>query len=201
MAVFFDSLAYCHYYCAPMSDRPLPEYVDTRKIFTQEGLIAGRVGLEKLDRLPANLADKQGTVTVSLQFYTDDSARRRIAGSLEAELNVICQRCLDPLHINLQDSIDLVLVHDTEAAINLDRELEPWIAEEHKLSLTSLVAEQLILAMPLVSYHEDGPCARQKCYSSKQDKAAESETEQRDNPFAVLEALKTPKKSKKSKDT
>ena len=108
-------------------------------------------------------------------------------GSLQAQVNVFCQRCLKPLAIALADDIKLALVRDEEAAQRLDAELDPWICEDHKLDLAELVEEQLILCTPIVSYHESGECMNQKDYVAGEDAAESVATE---NPFAVLKSLK-----------
>ena len=40
--------------------------------------------------------------------------------------------------------------------------MDPWICEDHKLDLAEMVEEQLILCMPLVSYHDSGDCVEFK---------------------------------------
>ena len=108
-------------------------------------------------------------------------------GSLQAQVNVFCQRCLKPLAIALADDIELALVRDEEAALRLDAKLDPWICEGHKLDLAELIEEQLILCTPIVSYHESGECMNQKDYVAGED-ATESIASE--SPFAVLRSLK-----------
>ena len=175
-----------------MSDSSIPAYVDTRKAFQQEGKISGEVSLESLPRFLDGLANDIGKVQVDLSFDLNQSKQRIISGHLQAEVEVFCQRCLEPLAIALADDIRLVLVKDQAAAEELDTELDPWICEDHKLDIIPLVEEQLILCMPLVSYHQSGECISRKNFvAGRQDTegAAQSEKAGR-NPFSVLESLK-----------
>jgi len=174
-----------------MSDSSIPAYADTRKIFLQEGEISGKLALERLPRFTKNLANAEGAVLLELKFTLSDAKQRLISGSLQADVNVFCQRCLKPLAIELADDIELALVRDEEAAQRLDADLDPWICEDHKLDLAELAEEQLILCMPLVSYHESGECLKQKHYVSGASVGSEgTEAGSSENPFAVLKSLK-----------
>ena len=170
-----------------MSDSPIPAYADTRKIFQQEDIISGNLGLNRLPRFSKTLANDQGLVSLELKFTFGEAKERLIVGSLQAQVNVFCQRCLKPLAIALADDIELALVRDEEAALRLDAKLDPWICEGHKLDLAELIEEQLILCTPIVSYHESGDCMTQKDYVTGED-AAESLASE--SPFAVLRSLK-----------
>ena len=170
-----------------MSDSSIPAYADTRKIFQQEDVISGNLGLNRLPRFSKTLANDQGLVSLELKFTFGEAKERLIVGSLQAQVNVFCQRCLKPLAIALADDIELALVRDEEAALRLDAKLDPWICESHKLDLAELIEEQLILCTPIVSYHESGDCMTQKDYVTGED-AAESLASE--SPFAVLRSLK-----------
>ena len=174
-----------------MSDSSIPAYADTRKIFLQEGNISGNLDLDRLPRFLKTLANDQGAVSLELEFTLSDAKERLITGSLQAQVNVFCQRCLKPLAIALADDIKLALVRDEKAALRLGAELDPWICEDHKLDLAELVEEQLILCTPIVSYHESGDCINHRNFVAGAqviDKVAGNATNE--NPFAVLRSLK-----------
>lgn len=173
-----------------MSDSSIPAYADTRKIFLQQGKISGNIGLERMPRFVETLADDRGSVSLQLSFTLSDAKERLISGSLEAEVNVICQRCLRPLAIRLADDIKLALVRDEVAADKLAEELDPWICEDHRLDLAALAEEQLILCMPLVSYHEAGECLERKNFVAGASLEQADSASSRENPFAVLKSLK-----------
>jgi len=170
-----------------MSDSSIPAYADTRKIFQQEDIISGNLGLDRLPRFRKTLANEQGLVSLELKFMFGEAKERLIVGGLQAQVNVFCQRCLKPLAIALADDIELALVRDEEAAVQLDAKLDPWICEDHKLDLAELVEEQLILCTPIVSYHQSGECMAQKDYVSGEEATDSVASE---SPFAVLRSLK-----------
>ncbi|MEX2132139.1 MAG: YceD family protein [Pseudohongiellaceae bacterium] len=176
-----------------MSTTPLPEYVDQRKIFTQQGDISGFVEFANLARLSECLTDGNGKVYVKLGFEVDGSGRKVIHVSLEAQAKVICQRCLEPMLVELADQVNLVVINDESAAVSLDRQFDPWLCTDHKIDLINLVDEQMVLCMPIVNLHQSGPCVTVKTYDTKASgtgkvPGAEGVPEKR-NPFAVLEKL------------
>ena len=176
-----------------MSDSPLPDYVDARKIFAQRGSVKGLLSLERLSRLLGSLARPEGEVSVFLDFQVDDSGRKIIAGQVVAKLSVACQRCLEPLTITIDEQINLLLVADEAGAKKADPEFDPWIAGEQKIDLAELVEEQLLLSLPIVSFHGDGPCSDRVRFSTEagRDSGTSSKDElSAESPFKVLEALK-----------
>ena len=96
-ADFFDRWAMCAYYCAPMADTRIPDYVDARKIFAQAAEMAGSMPIAGFERFRQLLASSRGEVRFSLNFGIDEEYRRVISGTLDANVDVVCQRCLEPV--------------------------------------------------------------------------------------------------------
>ena len=141
-----------------MDDCRLPEYADVRKVFLQEQEISGSVPLTNLVKLKGVLNSDNGRLFVNLRFYKNKYGQRIIAGKLRAAIEVLCQRCLQPLEQLIEDDINLAVIDREEDANGLEEKYDPWVCKEHKLSLSDLVEEQLILALPIVSLHDDPNC-------------------------------------------
>ncbi len=183
------------YYCAPMTMSPLPSYVDARKIFTQKGVISGSMELQRLEQICKSLADLQGEVSARIAFTVDESGSKLITGDLQATVNVYCQRCLEPLAIELKDAIELILVPDEESAAALDKSLDPWIADNQKIDIVRLIDEQLVLCMPIVILHDTGPCASDSSFSTEQGLAGLGKPELNDAQSQLASLLTTLKKT------
>ena len=174
-----------------MADSPVPAYVDTRKVFLQEAAIKGMMPLERLPRFREILATETANVWIELSFSTNESKQRLITGKLSAQVDVTCQRCLEPIAIELADEIKLALLASEEFLSRLDPTLEPWICADTKLELAGLVEEQLMLCMPIVNYHPGNDCLDKLDYAiSGDDPQGEGQTEQRESPFSILKQLK-----------
>lgn len=144
------------------------------------------------------LADKAGRVEVEIEFSVDAQGRRRIAGIIEADVSVTCQRCLAATRIGIREPVDLVVVPDEESARAIDADFDPWICQDNRIVLADLVEEQLLLGLPLVSVHESGPCAERTHFFAAPEQAgyggdSKADEAERQNPFAILAALRDAK--------
>ncbi|ALO46161.1 hypothetical protein PS2015_1504 [Pseudohongiella spirulinae] len=129
-----------------------------------------------------------GNVKVRLQFGHDESHRRRIQGQVSTTVMLQCQRCLEPVAVELEESVDLAVVASEAIADKLPADIDPWLSDEEQLVPADLIEEQLILGLPIVASHQQCELAiRQDTSKLPQEDAAESVQ----NPFAVLATLKS----------
>lgn len=173
------------------AEQPVPLYVDARRIFQQGAELHGSLSLDRLPEFHNSLASDQAEITAELHFGVDNTGYRLIWGKVDASVEVTCQRCLQPVAVQLQDDINLALVSDEQEAAALKPDLDPWICPDIKLQLAPVIEEQLLLSLPIVCYHAQGQCPRQLDYTAGPlpgDEEGEQPSE--DNPFAVLEQLK-----------
>lgn len=177
-----------------MSDQPseprFPVYIDTRRVFEAESSCSGEIALERLPRLREYLANERATIRANLQFRIGDYGDKEISGQVSATLQVPCQRCLDPVDLDIEDTVSLALVQNDEQAAKLRPELDPWLCAEIRLQLAELVEEQILLSMPIVCKHSADECQQQMNYTGAASDAEPVTPERNSNPFAVLEALK-----------
>jgi uncharacterized protein len=142
----------------------------------------------------ASGAAGQTTVDVLLRFSRDEENRFVVSVRVEADLAVLCQRCLEPVPVSIRSENRLAVVGNDDAARQLPSSLEPWVVEEEAADLWALVEDELILALPLVAYHDTEECTRlMDAYRRLPDPEESS-----DSPFKVLERLKaaTPQEEK-----
>lgn len=172
-----------------MPNSPIPDYADAKKIFNLEGEVIGSMKLAKLVDFTSNLVDSQGLVQVQLKFLVDDNRRRIIRGTLRTAVKVACQRCLEPIELDLAEDIELVVVFSEEKAMAMAKEVDIWVCLDEKIDLVRLIAEQLSLSMPIVNYHQQGDCYERIGYQADKSNASDSESP-KFTPFAVLQSLK-----------
>jgi uncharacterized protein len=146
------------------------------------------VTLKKLSRLRDTLASDEGSVEAFCEFSRDEERRSVVAISVKASLQVSCQRCLEPMPVQISSENRLAIVGDDEQARQLPTSLDPLVVPGEKCDLWSLVEDELMLGLPIVSYHDTDECrALLQEYSEPPSLTEESE---QDNPFKVLEQLK-----------
>lgn len=170
-----------------MNSGELPLYIEPRKFADNDTRIEGFINLDRLSRL----ADYQGAaetqVSASLRFYHEvASGDRKVEGSIDTQLELQCQRCLEPIHFPVHATVNLIMVWSEEQSQALPESHDPWLITEDKMSVLSLLEEEILLSLPVVALHDECPASLPVAPEPEgfaQPKAA-------DNPFAVLAKLK-----------
>ncbi len=167
----------------------LPEQIAPYKLARQGISLQGTISVAEMGRLAELLTDSQGAVEVELHFGIDEQGVRYVRGRLIAQVNVECQRCMQPMPITVEGDISVGFVASDDMANNLPETYEPCVVADDTVVLSDLVEDELILALPIVSVHPDQAC--QPWFEQEGNQPVEeAPVEEKKNPFAVLEALK-----------
>lgn len=94
-------------------------------------------------------------MTVAMAAGVTEQNLRFIGGHLETAVEMICQRCMEPMLIPLVVDFRLGLVHSEAQALELPQGYEPLLIVEDEIAIAELVADELILALPLVALHKE----------------------------------------------
>ncbi len=184
----FDTTGGPNYDCGLMSNSRLPEHL-VHDMFTEAGTpLEGRLPRALLARLSkASMTEDAGsTVSIALRAWRDDQGRKRLSGSVQGHVTLLCQRCLQHYEQRLEADVELALVASEKEAEALPVEFDPLVMETGKLMLASVVEDELLLAMPVIARHADGECTPP---GHPAEPLLET-TKDNQNPFAVLERLK-----------
>lgn len=117
------------------------------------------------------------TLGYVLQGGRNENNRLSLHLEIAGPLVLQCQRCLGPLEFPLAVSNDLELASSQAEIDAADDDLDRVLASAH-LDVATLVEDEAILALPMISMHES--CVE----IEKPQKSAGS------SPFAALAALK-----------
>ncbi|MDS4071283.1 MAG: hypothetical protein RKO24_16850, partial [Candidatus Competibacter sp.] len=88
---------------------PLPERVNPWQLAVESGRLDGELALAELPRLAALLEHADGMVNVALEAGIDGDGLRFIRGRLQAEVELVCQRCLGSLRLPIVATVSLGL--------------------------------------------------------------------------------------------
>lgn len=169
----------------------LPPSLDLARAARQTYGVEGRLPVKSLPRLAAALASDAGEVELELEAGLDPARRVVVSGRMDAELELQCQRCLEPVKLKVHAEPHLAWVKTDEQLAALSDEYEsdeyePLLSADGQVALKELVSDELLLALPLVPKHEgDAACGsfRGTASSAEPDEAGK-------NPFAELAKLK-----------
>jgi uncharacterized protein len=171
-----------------MSVTPLPRIIEPLKLVEQRVDLQGVIELSQLDRLQGVTLEQAGEVQVFLRFGKDEQGIRTITGSVAADLLMECQRCLQPVVIHVHSEVNLGLVFSEEAVKNLPSHYEPLQLEGQHIELKSIIEDELIIGLPLISAHPENECSIDDQYSAQPSGKEQAAS----NPFSVLAELKKP---------
>jgi len=175
-----------------MSQR-LPEFIAPYRLAEYRQRLKGQLSIANMKRLTPLLSNSNGNVDVELAFSVDEIGQANVKGKVHARVSMQCQRCMNSMELPINANVSLAFITKEEHVQDLPSHYEPLIVEE-ETSLSGLVEDEIILALPSVPLHEPEQCSVQEQFrESVQDETAELKAEgntDRPNPFAVLEKLR-----------
>jgi uncharacterized protein len=183
---YFDR-SYRQIYDARLMFGRLPETIDPIPLAEQGVRLTGELLLPAMTRLASLCAVCEGRASVDLKFAHEPHGLRFLRARIEARVGVVCQRCLQPMDVLLQPEPVLALFRPGESQAGMPDEAEALVVETG-WSLTDLVEDELLLAMPMMPRHATGECATRAPAAGNEPQV--EVTTQRPNPFAVLEKLR-----------
>jgi uncharacterized protein len=143
----------------PAAGQP-ERYVDATNCAHAKIKLQREFALDALPRLREAGAIEPTVIAVDLQFV-HTAQKPAIHGTLTGRLELVCQRCLGPVGVPLQESFKVIILADEAALEQEFEDYEPIVADPARLDLNAVAEEQGLLAMPLVARHEPGECGQQ----------------------------------------
>jgi|SRR5690554_1067436 len=181
-----------HYDCAPMISEPLPKQAELRKLAINQACFKVSSDLTAFPRVSGAVVAEQGIVEAEIQFSVDERHIPCIDGWVRCSTQMVCQRCLEPVAVEFSSTIALAAVKNDVQARELTKVRDPLLVEDDALvDLNEILEDELLLAMPFVSYHEPGQCKGKQTYQSFAGDAPVEE--KKESPFSVLASLKSNK--------
>lgn len=166
----------------------LPEIIDPLHLADKRGELHGHLPIKRLSRLHEKLVSDSGFVVVSL-YFGRDGRLAKIEGNLETTLLLECQNCLQGLEFNVNNKVNLAIASTFEQIERLPTTYEPLLLEEETVLLSTIVEDELLLAIPDYPKHPH-TCMEVKMTQAKTPDAFDKTAPQKSNPFSVLANLK-----------
>ncbi len=170
------------YKLAGLMSSDLPQFIAPARLAEATACIEGRLDLRNMDRLRGLLNDSQGVVDLKLAFSRDEHGFACITGRYETNLQLVCQRCLEPFATKLTHSISVGIVFDRAELNKLPETLEPLLLKQETLALSEFIEDEILLGLPISPVHRLKDCAA--------DERVRKYGNVEENPFHVLKELK-----------
>jgi uncharacterized protein len=195
-----------------------PQRLDVAKFARAGANLAGEMPLQSFQRLSEGTSAPVDEVPGLVSWDATGSHREVLGGAPELRLRLQarttlwlnCQRCLQPMAVNLHIDRTFRFARSDEEAAELDEtsEDEDFLALGRPLDLPSLVEDELIMALPIVPRHETcpepllvpevpgaAPSVARHGAEGARDRDDAPQPADRPHPFAVLGALKRQRSS------
>lgn len=173
----------------------LPLRIDPLRLVEQRVRLRGTLSLARMKRLGKSLIVADGIIHVSLRFGRNTGGLKVIAGEIETQLEMECQRCLKPFMQNVDRRFELALVQSEDEANRLLAEYEVLEVGGADIFTQDLVEDELLLSIPLIPTHADMSACDAVTSSEQTAHAAVPEAVNEENsarnPFSKLKNLKT----------
>lgn len=174
-----------------VSSTVLPDHIVLDKWADNGFTWSGTVAPSSFERLTMMLSDEQAqdALIADLNLYQKNNVLH-LAFTLSGAVWLTCQRCLQPVAIDLSDDYDIALL-DNDSQISLVTEEQDYLlleevindqTPERLLPLKKLIEDEILLKTPMAPKHDDCDMATSQ--------VGEIEEEEGENPFAALAALK-----------
>ena len=158
----------------------LPDHIEPIGLADAGRSFRGELALDAFDRLGPLMADREGQLRVELSFHRDERRIRVLEGRIDGSVRLVCQRCLEALEFPLALTFNLGIVASEDECERLPEGYEPLLVDGDPLKTADVVEDEILLAIPPVPLHT-------QCDSGYRNHPAA----EKDNPFSVLEKLKT----------
>ena len=172
-----------------MPNQQLPQQVTVRKLVESGAKLSGFVTDMRLPRVVEAVQRISAKIEADLYFGMDESNKMIIVVEIHGAIDLICQRCLEPVTVPLKIATTLTVVAHDEEARSCIRSHEPIVLDEGLLNVDEMLEEEILLSLPVVALHPKE--------SADETSLVEHEGIERraarglDNPFAVLKTLTT----------
>ena len=176
---------------APVSTS-MPEHISLDKWADTGFEWSGEVDPNSFERLATTLSAEhdQSNTQLNAELYRRNNVLHLVF-TLKGDIWLTCQRCLQPIAIDLSDDYNIALLENDSQVRLIDEEqdyllLDEIVTEqspERLLPFKKLVEDEILLKTPMAPKHDD-------CEMSVEQFGEIPEEEESENPFAALASLK-----------
>ncbi len=161
----------------------LSQSVDPLRLAKSRKRIEGSLQLDSFERLKNVLLENSDKLQYSLSFDFDESGTCIIESTIDGRIMLECQRCLEPVVVEIHKNSLLGVVRDKNESDALDNKYEPLQLDEETFSVVDLIEDELLLSIPISPLHAENECSGKEILE-------QINADAKPRPFAALAALK-----------
>jgi len=136
--------------------------VDSVQFAKQHSSVRRSVRTSEFERLGQTAQSGEGEFRISLEGFEDSDGKPCLRLHVDGTMAVTCQRCLEPLAVEIASDRNFVLVGSEQDLMDLSDEadeVESLVADS-KLNVLTLAEDEILLQIPMAPMHAEGMCSR-----------------------------------------
>ena len=159
---------------------------DAFRLAARGEALRGEIDVAGRERIADRLAATGGPVRVAWKIEGGRDALERpvLRVRLQGSVPLVCQRCLQPIEVALDQRSELLLAREETELARLDADEREVVLAAAPLDAKTLVEDELLLSLPFAPMHPEMQCPWGAGSVGARD--VQSET----SPFARLAAIK-----------
>jgi len=135
----------------------LPKTIDPIHAAKQGLILSGRLPLKKLLRLCAIHNQLNQEALVEMRFFLDPAGLHVIQGEIKTIVELVCERCNQPVEYPLTLSFCLNPVLSEYQLSRLPESYEPLMMHDTFVEIATIIEDEILLGLPMVAKHEQCP--------------------------------------------
>ena len=168
--------------------KPLPKRFNPDLLARDGASFETTFAQKNLKRLEATILTAENDVSCTAVF-SRHKRRVHIRGSFQTVVEMQCQRCLEAMDVNIDESYELVFVEDEDAAEALPEQFDPVILDENgDMGVYDLFEDEIIMHIPAFPKHSDSALCRVE--KTEFGELPKEVSEDKANPFEALKDLR-----------
>ena len=171
--------------------------IDGRRFAADGREMSGTTALSRWPRAAESVVDPATEIRWRVQGGADDFGRPLLEVAVRGEVDVICQRCLQPMRLPVGLAADGEPRETSILLASSERELAAWDEEvedaevvlaNEPIDLDELLEDEFLLSLPFSPMCDDPACARRTGIEALEGETVTdgAATNGKANPFAVL---------------
>ena len=156
-----------------------PLLINNLEVAKNQETLSGEIPVSSYERL-ADILDQKVENPQKLTYQLSGSTTKLHLPSLDltidAELPLICQRCLSTMQLKLSLSYEYVISESEPGEFEGSDDID-WLEMSREMNVNELIEDELLMAIPLAPTHNED------C------KPVKHESGEKHNPFAALKDL------------
>ena len=147
-----------------------------------------RIAVSQFSRLQDLLNSADGMLDCRLKGSVNAAGKATLALQVRGEVQLQCQRCMEPFVFSLGiDETYVIVTDEAMIPISIEDEAtaeEDFIVADAQMRVLDLIEDEVLLALPYAPKHDDAICGADETMDGLK----------KPSPFAVLQGLKTGKR-------